>query len=343
MRPRWLLSGVLLALSAGCPSREPTSPENLCVAGEEIFCRCRGGLAGTKLCLDGRGFGPCGGENGECIEIPDPGDGGGGISWPTGGSGGEGEGGAAPPCAHALCEPGAELDPGCDPCVAFICSPGIDPYCCNLVAMLSGEWDVMCVSEVESYCGVTCAEGSGGGGGAGGCLGAANLVAGDLVITEIMNNPQAVADSAGEWFELFNARSACIDLAGVVISSLNDNSHTVGASVVVQAGDEVLVGRSTNTSINGNVPIAYGYGSAVNLANTDDNLALYTPGPNGVLIDASGYDGLLLNPNGASRSLTPVCLSHICNDTESSFCDASSTIAGSSDRGTPGAPNDPCP
>lgn len=54
-----------------------------------------------------------------------------------------------PKCAHDLCSAGAPLDPGlCDPCVAQICAPDKDPFCC------ANTWDSVCVEEVSSICGL---------------------------------------------------------------------------------------------------------------------------------------------------------------------------------------------
>jgi hypothetical protein len=47
-----------------------------------------------------------------------------------------------------MCVTGAALDTACDPCVADVCA--VDVFCC------STSWDAICVSEVESICGVTC-------------------------------------------------------------------------------------------------------------------------------------------------------------------------------------------
>ena len=43
-----------------------------------------------------------------------------------------------------------------------------------------------------------------------------DLSAGDVVITEIMNDPLALADYKGEWFELHNTTPSPIDLQGMV-------------------------------------------------------------------------------------------------------------------------------
>lgn len=63
-----LLAALLAALAmfACNPSGDD---ELLCEPGENIFCRCRAGQAGTKMCrADGRGFDECVGMDGVCEE-----------------------------------------------------------------------------------------------------------------------------------------------------------------------------------------------------------------------------------------------------------------------------------
>lgn len=69
---RSLLGGVafgsLLLLAAAFAACE--TAETLCIAGEEVFCKCPGGLEGTKTCLDdGASYGPCASPEGECAEL----------------------------------------------------------------------------------------------------------------------------------------------------------------------------------------------------------------------------------------------------------------------------------
>ena len=49
--------------------------------------------------------------------------------------------------------------------------------------------------------------------------------AGDVVINEIMQNPSAVSDANGEWFELYNNTNGSIDINGWTISD-NDSGRT---------------------------------------------------------------------------------------------------------------------
>jgi hypothetical protein len=118
-----VLAILVLAILAGSCKGAPPAP--LCVAGENIFCRCPGGEAGTKTCkADGQSFEACVTRAGACAAIPDTtasssaassSSGGGG----GGGTGGGGTGGGAPlplyqPCgADADCESGKCLDGYC--------------------------------------------------------------------------------------------------------------------------------------------------------------------------------------------------------------------------------------
>jgi hypothetical protein len=51
-------------------------------------------------------------------------------------------------CAHAMCTIGDALLPQCDPCVESICAA--DKHCCK------DTWDLRCLTEVESICGIRC-------------------------------------------------------------------------------------------------------------------------------------------------------------------------------------------
>ena len=51
-------------------------------------------------------------------------------------------------CAHPLCSTGVPLTSSCSSCAAAVCSH--DPYCCSVY------WDSICVSEVPTYCGMSC-------------------------------------------------------------------------------------------------------------------------------------------------------------------------------------------
>lgn len=164
---------------------------------------------------------------------------------------------------------------------------------------------------------------------------------GDLVISEIMNNPAAVNDNEGEWFEVYNPTGAPIDLQGLVLDDAVA-THTVGSSVIVQPGEYAVLGANADTAANGGITIDYLY-ATIKLQNSAGGLTLRTAA--NVVIDVVTYDEASgLDPDGASRSLDPKSLSAAMNDTDQHWCAATSFITGSAgDKGTPGKPNDACP
>jgi predicted extracellular nuclease len=163
---------------------------------------------------------------------------------------------------------------------------------------------------------------------------------GDVVINEIIQNPAAVADSAGEWFELFNPTSADIDINGWTIADNDIDSHVIdnGGPLIIPAGGYLVLGNNTDTETNGGAPVAYSYGSSWFLANGADEVILTDA--IGIEIDRVEYDGgpIFPDPTGASMALIDPALD---NNVGANWCTAS-TPFGAGDLGTPGAEND-CP
>ena len=265
----------------------------------------------------------------------------GGAGQGGAGQGGAGQGGGSA-CAHDVCVVGVSLDPSCSACVGSLCTD--DPFCCDPAE----SWDETCVSEAPMYCGVDCGgTGGAGGGGTGGGGGGGNIQAGDLVITEFMNNPAFVTDANGEWFEVFNATNADIDMVGLNIRHNPDPTvapHTIASSVVVPAGGYAVLGNNADASTNGGISVAYEYPSTVSLGNSNpDVLKIETADAVPVIIDETSWDPAVLNANGASHNLDPNFLTAFDNDDDTNFCLATTAISNTNtDKGTPGADNDPC-
>ena len=78
-----------LGVALGACGGPAASTEQVCEPGENIFCRCKGGEAGTKTCKDdGKSFEACVTRTGDCPTPGTGGDGGSGATGATGGSGG---------------------------------------------------------------------------------------------------------------------------------------------------------------------------------------------------------------------------------------------------------------
>jgi len=72
-----------------------------------------------------------------------------------------------------------------------------------------------------------------------------------LAITEIMQNPSAVNDSDGEWFEIFNSGDIELDLNGWIIKDADTDNHTISSSLIINSGEYKVLGINSNSSTNG--------------------------------------------------------------------------------------------
>jgi len=163
------------------------------------------------------------------------------------------------------------------------------------------------------------------------------ITAGDIVINEIMQDPCAVNDNFGEWFELYNNTSQAIDLENCIISDDGSNSFTVNKSVIIAANGYVVFTVNGTYANNGGVNSDFDYPNSFYLGNDDDEIILTC---NGVEIDRVAYDGgpNFPDPTGASMILANFSLD---NTIGANWCISTSSY-GSGDLGTPGAVNDSC-
>lgn len=165
---------------------------------------------------------------------------------------------------------------------------------------------------------------------------------GDIIITEIMQDPDAVSDTNGEYFELYNTTDIAIDIDGWTIKDLGSNSHIInnGGPLNVSAGGYVVLGKNADTMTNGGATVDYAYGSGMVLGNSDDEIILETPGA--IIIDQVNYDGATFpDPTGVSMNLDVSKYDATDNDSGANWCE--STIAfGAGDLGSPGSSNEKC-
>src|SRR5690606_24350216 len=79
---------------------------------------------------------------------------------------------------------------------------------------------------------------------------------GDLVITELMPDPSAVADGAGEWIEVLV--TADVDLNGLELGddpSSPDATLPIGGDcLAASAGDRVVRAKNADETLNGGLP-----------------------------------------------------------------------------------------
>ncbi len=97
----------------------------------------------------------------------------------------------------------------------------------------------------------------------------------NIVISEVMANPAAVSDSAGEWFEIFNAGSSIIDLNGYQLRDLGSNAHTISSTSALNLspGEYFVLGRNADPLLNGGYIPDYVY-SNFSLGNNSDEIII---------------------------------------------------------------------
>ena len=161
---------------------------------------------------------------------------------------------------------------------------------------------------------------------------------GAVVINEVMQNPLAVIDENGEWLELYNPNNFTVNLRGWVLTDDGTDSHTISpdADLLLAPGAYLVMGRTTDTGLNGGAQVDYAYGTEYTLGNGDDEVVLLA----GLYeIDRINYDNgaTFPDPNGYSMELISTNLDNFLGANWQTAL-ASATF-GTGDRGTPGAAN----
>jgi|GEM_PF-1945861 len=124
---------------------------------------------------------------------------------------------------------------------------------------------------------------------------------GDVIINEVMQDPVAVGDSQGEWFELYNSTGHAIDINGWIIRDDAANLHAIdqGGPLVIPAKGYLVLGNNADQMTNGGYQCDYEY-SSFTLSNSDDEIVLEE---NGIEIDRINYDGGPIWPDPAGASM----------------------------------------
>ncbi|MHA7057035.1 lamin tail domain-containing protein [Aquimarina sp. M1] len=162
---------------------------------------------------------------------------------------------------------------------------------------------------------------------------------GDIIITEVMQNPAAAGnDPNGEYFELYNTTANPIDIQSWVIKDDNQagETHVIASSVIVPAMGYVLLANAATP--NGGITPDYAYATGFSLGNGTDGIIIEC---NSAVIDEVIWDNgaTFPDPTGASMELSINHLNSTDNDDGINWLEAVSPF-GSGDLGTPGEEND---
>ncbi|MFT6399161.1 MAG: hypothetical protein ACJAYU_003926 [Bradymonadia bacterium] len=128
-----------------------------------------------------------------------------------------------------------------------------------------------------------------------------DLASGDVVVTEIMRDPEAVGDAAGDWIELHNPSSSDINFDGATLMDADGDSVPF-SDLEIPAGAYVVLAAESDQGRNGDVVTAYEYGTGLPLDQlTGDEVILTTV--LGVELGRVEFDDGTAWPNTAGASM----------------------------------------
>jgi len=155
---------------------------------------------------------------------------------------------------------------------------------------------------------------------------------GDLIITELQVDPNAMSDATGEWVELWNpSETLTWELGGCVLESDPDERHVIAGSLLVPPLHRMVAARAQSPGFTPDY-----VWSGISLANDNDALALLCDDN---FIDLVTWSGAT---QGRSWSLEPGLTDAQANDDEDAWCPAPVQGVNGADAGTPGEANPPC-
>jgi hypothetical protein len=166
-----------------------------------------------------------------------------------------------------------------------------------------------------------------------------------IVINEILVNPGGtISDASGEWIELYNAGTLRVNLQNLVIADSVASGRRayqpIGSSLVMLPGTYATLGKTTNTTNNGGVPIDYVH-TMVGFPNSLGAFKIArVVGTDTLTVDRTQFASAAISAqNGVSRELKNPALDNS-NMDGSNWADALVTaVFGPGGRGTPKAQN----
>jgi hypothetical protein len=129
-----------------------------------------------------------------------------------------------------------------------------------------------------------------------------HLLPGDVIVNEVMVDPDTVNDVDGEYIELYNRTSGNIDLNGWVLRDCGVDYHIIdnGGPLVIGPDELIVLARNAVIEENGGVEAQYEYTGFV-LSNSLDEVILVDV--DGVTIDSLIYSSDLGFPSEAGSAL----------------------------------------
>ncbi|MGM0555748.1 MAG: lamin tail domain-containing protein [Myxococcota bacterium] len=168
----------------------------------------------------------------------------------------------------------------------------------------------------------------------------------EIIITEIMQNPDAISDADGEYFELLNpSGSTTYNLNGCQITgSSSEPAIDITVDLEIAPGAFFTIARSASPGFTPDH-----VESDIQLSNSSDRLAIECPDGSGgtaVVDEVSWDDGdTFPDPTGASMNLTDEATATDAGENDNGYwwCATPTSDLGNGDLGTPGSANEVCP
>jgi len=153
------------------------------------------------------------------------------------------------------------------------------------------------------------------------------ITPGDLLITEVMANPNDVYDDAGEYFELYNTTDSEINLNGWTVKDDDSDSFVIIGRLVVPAEGFVVIGKGDGTYNNRDYEFT---DSDMYLSNSGDEIIIEYNSAEICRLNYGTDDDL----NGTSNELNNIA-NHTNGETLPANYVASTTMLSGSDYGSP--------
>jgi hypothetical protein len=173
-----------------------------------------------------------------------------------------------------------------------------------------------------------------------GCTNFPYPLAGEVIVTEIMQNPFVLIDDDGEWFEVHNPTlGTSFQLETCSFEGAADMGFTIDVDMVIGPG-EYRIFATDSLLDQGFVPDYQWLFTDYNLTNGSDLVRIVC---SGVVVDEVAWDdgATFPDPNGQSMNLDPGSYDAVGNDDGANWC-AATTPFPTGDFGTPGADNEVC-
>ena len=169
-----------------------------------------------------------------------------------------------------------------------------------------------------------------------GLYGSGGILGGNIVINEIMQNPNAVGDSDGEWFELYNDSQDTINLSNWTIEDSGTDVFTISDGLIYPQQYFLFIVNGDQNENGGISDYDYVYDrTQFNLGNSSDEIIIKNTFGGIVDYVAYGDESNFPDPNGKSMEL----IFYRYNNMDGNNWIESNSELSSGDFGTPGQEN----